>query len=70
MTTTALYDPATPVEITAAGYEAWAAGREHTATLRSHARFSWPVVAADYYRAAAEAAFEDVIARVQPRPAD
>ncbi|MFE2911454.1 hypothetical protein [Kitasatospora indigofera] len=65
-----LFTPFTPVEIAAAGYEARSAQREHDRLHHRHGRRAEPTAFAQVYRDAAEAAFEDVVARVAPRPAD
>ncbi|MFF2751109.1 hypothetical protein ACFVVA_36935 [Kitasatospora sp. NPDC058048] len=68
--TTARFAPTIPIEISAAGYEAWKAGREFIKLLDLHGRRAEPTALAEAYRDAAETAFEDVISAVQPRPAD
>ncbi|MFE3506447.1 hypothetical protein [Kitasatospora sp. NPDC059160] len=67
---TPLFAPAVPVEIAAAGYEAFAAGREHMKLHAAHGRRAEPTALAEAYRDAAESAFEQIIARIAPRPVD
>ncbi|WP_329492554.1 hypothetical protein OG618_37830 (plasmid) [Kitasatospora sp. NBC_01246] len=68
--TKALFAPSTPVEIAAAGYEARSAQRGHDRLHHKYGRRAEPTAFAKAYRDAAESAFEDVIARIAPRPAD